>query len=46
MARIYSQQGRPAEAAEAARKFSSLGSSREDEVLTGQAKQYLASERN
>jgi tetratricopeptide (TPR) repeat protein len=46
MARIYSQQGRSSEAAEAARKFSSLGSSREDEVLTGQAKQYLASERN
>jgi tetratricopeptide (TPR) repeat protein len=46
MARIYSQQGRSSEAAEATRKFSSLGSSREDEVLTGQARQYLDSEQN
>lgn len=44
MARIYSQQGRTFEAAAAARQFSLLGSSREDDVLAKQAKQRL--ERN
>jgi len=42
MARIYTQMGRPNEAADAARKFSSLGSLREDEVLSGQAREQLS----
>jgi tetratricopeptide (TPR) repeat protein len=44
MARIYAAAGRTAQAAEAARRFSALGSLREDEVLTGQAKAHLTPE--
>ena len=44
MARIYSAMGRAAEAAEAARQFSALGSLREDDVLAGQAKAHLTPE--
>lgn len=46
MALIYSQQGRLSEAAAAERQFSLLGSSREDDVLAGQAKQRFASGQN
>ncbi len=46
MARIYSRLGRVSDSEAAARQFSMLGSLREDDLLTNQAREHLTSESN